>query len=1268
MANRWQDKFKTYILHRGSEYYHGDRVARVFYNKNAFHATVKGSRTYVLRIAFDGKKFGRMICSCPHAAKGNKCKHMAAVMYAIENGDFDINDGSILYDDLYSQVLTAMGLDPAADRAPGASAPGGSSPVSQNAQGSERIYPFDPPAKGEYRYFDLSEITKELKITRAEYDSANQLLLRKVVVPSDVDLYYVSDRDLRFRAEAQVHMRGRIHIVYLEINRNGFTDGRCDVPACSRRSGTRWHQYLSYYDHDMCCSHQLALLLYMDWYIRQENPGDESNLTANRLAISMREHRPRRTSGTADVPPSDRKQCIHLHPQLHQKNDTLELSFRIGREKLFVLKNLTELVQLYHSKQQLMLGKTAVLDFAREDFHADSAQYFNLIRSQVQETALIDQRNEMAVKYNYSVPSLQPKKRMPLYGRFLDRFFDAALAAGTPMEYEQTFRLEGKTEKHMLRFREKDLTPSLRLSPLFHQDDLFTGMRLEGQVPPIIHGNEYSYYTENDFMNRMPAEALIPIQPLLDETNHSGRVDLIFGRGMIAELFHAILPQLEPYIELEYEDLDRIRSFIPPEAEFVFYLDAPPGEITCQAQVSYGERTFDLIRWPEGLSADTMRDPSRESDVMEFIRDYFPSIDTEHQLFRSDRDDAQVYRLLDQGLNVFLQEGQVHTTDRFDRLKLRRKMKIQVQVTTESDLLNLSILSEDVSPQELLQVLQSYREKRSWHRLKNGDFVNLNDETLEELSELMDSLHLSPKEFVSGRMHLPMYRALYLDRMLEDAEGLYADRDRRFRQLVKEFKTVSDSDFEPPQSLRPILRSYQEAGYQWLRTIDAYGFGGVLADEMGLGKTLQMIAVLLAAKEERSAAEENFLSLVVCPASLVYNWEAELDRFAPQLSVCVVAGTKAGRRGLLKSADSYDVLITSYDLLKRDIDLYEDIHFDYEIIDEAQFIKNHSTAAAKAVKVIRSSRRFALTGTPIENRLSELWSIFDYLMPSFLYGHDTFVRDFETTIVKQEDPAAAARLKRMVSPFILRRRKSDVLTDLPEKIEEVRYVSFDKKQRQIYDSQVLRIRQLLENQSKEDFDRSRIQILSELTRIRQICCDPSLIFEDYTGGSAKREAILDLIQSAAEAGHKCLVFSQFTSVLALLEADLREIGLSYNLITGQTPKLKRMELVRSFNEDETPVFLISLKAGGTGLNLTGADIVIHYDPWWNLAVQNQATDRAHRIGQEKIVTVYKLISRGTIEEKIMAIQESKKALAEEILSGETASITTMSREELMELL
>ena len=620
-----------------------------------------------------------------------------------------------------------------------------------------------------------------------------------------------------------------------------------------------------------------------------------------------------------------------------------------------------------------------------------------------------------------------------------------------------------------------------------------------------------------------------------------------------------------------------------------------------------------------------------------------------------------MYRLVTYGVSALLQEGEVQSTERFRSVRVRSGTSVQVGVSVESDLMKLEILSTEFSQEELLEILGSYKQKRTYHRLRSGDFLALGED-IAQLGELVDGLRLSDDEFIRGEISLPTYRALYLDRMLEKNNDLYAGRDQTFREIVRDFKTVEDSVFEISDTLKGVLRGYQEYGHKWLCTLKHFRFGGILADDMGLGKTLQTISMILSEKESGTIGT----SLIVCPSSLVYNWQEEFGRFAPSLAVVPIAGKPTERRELLQHYSDYDVLITSYDLLKRDIEKYEEPIFLFQILDEAQYIKNQAASSAKAVKLVHSRYRFALTGTPIENRLSELWSIFDFLMPGFLYRYDEFRKNFEIPIAKQKDEAVTARLRYMVSPFILRRLKGDVLKDLPEKLEEVHYARFSPEQQQVYDGQVVRIRQMLQADNRSEQD--AIRILAELTRIRQICCDPSLLFENYGGGSAKREACMELVRSAIDGGHRILLFSQFTSMLALLAEDLRRAEISFFTITGNTPKQERLSLVKRFIADSTPVFLISLKAGGTGLNLTGADVVIHYDPWWNLAAQNQATDRAHRIGQTKMVTVYKLIIKNSIEEKILQLQETKQDLADAVLSGEHSSLGQMSREELLELL
>ncbi len=659
----------------------------------------------------------------------------------------------------------------------------------------------------------------------------------------------------------------------------------------------------------------------------------------------------------------------------------------------------------------------------------------------------------------------------------------------------------------------------------------------------------------------------------------------------------------------------------------------------------------------------TMHDKHQEGRVRDVVKGFFPELDLPNGKYAQDKTDDNVYEILNDGVNTLLNFGNVHATEKFEKLKLRPCPTISVGVKMSSNLLDLQVHPQELTPKELLELLESYRKKKKYHLLNNGTFISLeHQDTLRFVDELFQKLDVPLKDFVEGKMHLPVYRAYYLNHMLEEHEDVAADRDHGFRQLLADFDSIADSEYDVPESLKDILRPYQQYAYKWMRTLSAARFGGILADDMGLGKTLETISVLLAEKERGELGT----ALIVCPASLVFNWQMEFDKWAPQIKTVCVVGTPDEREMIVNSYRKYDVLITSYDLLRRDIDNYEEKEFSYQIVDEAQYIKNPGAAISKSVKVVSSKVRFALTGTPIENRLSELWSIFDYLMPGFLYTYNAFKEKFENPITRGHDEEVTRQLKKMVSPFILRRLKEDVLSDLPEKNEEIQYAIFEKLQRELYEGEVVQIRNLVNNMGTSGGE--KLEVLAELTRLRQICCDPALVSDHWDGGSAKREAAIELIKTAIDGEHKVLFFSQFTSMLALLEKDLQKEGIPYYKIIGDTPKEERLQLVRHFNDDDTPLFLISLKAGGTGLNLTGADVVIHYDPWWNFAAQNQATDRAHRIGQTRPVAVYKLIAAATIEEKIIKMQAAKKDLADAILSGTSDSLASLTKEELLNLL
>ncbi len=669
-------------------------------------------------------------------------------------------------------------------------------------------------------------------------------------------------------------------------------------------------------------------------------------------------------------------------------------------------------------------------------------------------------------------------------------------------------------------------------------------------------------------------------------------------------------------------------------------------------------------------SEQGFRDVERENVTADVLRRYFSVVDRMRGMYvLPEKDEDLVYNLINEGIFVFQQMGDVYISEALKIIKVYRSPRVAVGVSLNQGMLDITLQSERFSPKELADILLGYQRKKKFYRLKDGSFLSMEDNALAAMAEMAEGLELEAEAISKGMVRVPEYRAFYLDQLLrEQSKDIEVNRNREYRALLREFKNVEDCDFEVPDSLCADLRPYQKFGFQWMCTLDKLGFGGILADDMGLGKTIQAIAFLMAGREEKKRQKEEQYALIVCPASLVYNWENEIHRFAPGLSVVSVVGTAAVREMLVESSSSEDVLLTSYDLLKRDVEKYQKYSFTYMILDEAQNIKNHLTQAAKTVKQISSRRRFALTGTPIENSLSELWSIFDYLMPGILNSYKKFKNHYEQPIVCSQDEQAAVRLRRMIRPFILRRLKSEVLKELPDKLEKVVYSRMEEEQQKIYDANAQQLLDSLKNQSQEEFKTGKLEILAGLVRLRQICCDPGLVYENYSKKAAKVETCMEIIRNARAAKSQVLLFSQFTRVLEVIQEHLEQEKIGYYLLTGSTSKEKRAKMVEDFNQDKTPVFLISLKAGGTGLNLTAASIVIHFDPWWNVAAQNQATDRAHRIGQKQVVTVYKLIMKNTLEEKILRLQERKAQLSDDIISEGSLRDVLATKEEFMEIL
>ena len=643
------------------------------------------------------------------------------------------------------------------------------------------------------------------------------------------------------------------------------------------------------------------------------------------------------------------------------------------------------------------------------------------------------------------------------------------------------------------------------------------------------------------------------------------------------------------------------------------------------------------------------------------VEEYFAScadyIDYNQHYARFDINQEKSIMFILEGLNFLKDYGQIFISDALKRLGKTQKYMISAGVRISNDLLSVDLESEQIPKEEIGNILSQYRKKKKYYRLKNGDLIFLNTPEIEELDQFITQYHVDVKDIKKGKFDISKNKMFAMDN--SDMNYIKINRSETFKKTIDSFYQSNTNDIFVNDKYHHILRNYQKEGVNWLLTLYKYGFNGILADDMGLGKTLQVIAML-------DSLAKGKPSLVICPASLIYNWEDEVHKFSNTFKVKCVTGSKEERNQIMMQYQEYDLLVTSYDYIKRDYDVYENKQFNYVILDEAQYIKNQNTKNAQTVKKLNSEHRIALSGTPIENTLAELWSIFDFLMPDYLYNYHYFKSYFENDIVKSNDEEKVKKLRQKVSPFILRRTKKDVLTELPDKIEKTRFIPFNEEESKLYYASLAQANEELQSLLHME-NINKVQILALLMRLRQLCCEPRMVYENIINVSSKLKSAIDIIDNASQNKQQVLLFSTFKQSLDYIAKELELNGISYGMLSGSTNKEKRRELVEAFQNNEFSVFLISLKAGGTGLNLTNAEIVIHFDPWWNISVQNQATDRAHRIGQKKNVQVYKLVMKDSIEEKIIALQEKKKDLADMFVENNDGNISSMSKDDIVEL-
>ena len=934
---------------------------------------------------------------------------------------------------------------------------------------------------------------------------------------------------------------------------------------------------------------------------------------------------------------------VELEPYFKMDYSYATVEFKIGMEQKYVLKNISAFLHSIERNEKVHYGKKLDFYHNRQAFTEDAWRMVEFMRMQD------DDKKRQSRFHAYYAYTGGYERTMELDEVGIDRFFDAI--GEMPLSAEIGYLPE--EEYHV---QEEERKPKLEIRAGA------SGVFLVLEDLHVIRGSRFYYFYEDGMIYRSSEALKAKAGDFFDYMERQTGGECYIAAEELPSFCRDLLPLLRETFRVTAEGFDET-LYVPKKPEFELYLDKQDNQtVGAKLVAAYGDDKYNVL---QKIEPGEVRDLGEEMRVRTLVEPYFNEYGLGQTIFILSHNEDMLYQLISSGLQRLSEYMSIYTTEDFRGMKVVSSPSVSVGVALKSDLLELQIHSDEMSREELAYLLTRYDRKKKYVRLKNGDFLDVREDGLGLLAEISEDLRLTESGLKKGHVNVPKYRAMYLDAALKSNQELSVEKNREFKGMVRNMKTIEDSDYEVPDSLRSIMRGYQKSGFLWLKTLRENGFGGILADEMGLGKTIQVIALLLDEK-----AENGGTSLVVCPASLVYNWENEFAQFAPELKIMTAAGNQAEREEMFAAYEKErpDVIITSYDLLKRDILWYHEKEFRFEIIDEAQYIKNSSTQAAKSVKAVPAKTRFALTGTPIENHLGELWSIFDFLMPGFLFTSQKFKRAFEMPIVRDQDPNALVQLKKLTGPFILRRLKKDVLKELPDKLETVLYSNMEGEQKDLYTAAAASLKEQLMEGTDGDYGKERMQILAELMRLRQICCEPSLCFDGYKGGSAKLDTCMELLLNGTSAGHKILLFSQFTSMLEIIAKRLKKEKIPFYLLTGSTPKRDRVQMASSFQKDDVMVFLISLKAGGTGLNLTAADVVIHYDPWWNVAAQNQATDRAHRIGQENQVSVFKLITKHTIEENILKLQEMKRDLANTVVTEGTGALSSITREDLIRML
>ncbi len=1009
---------------------------------------------------------------------------------------------------------------------------------------------------------------------------------------------------------------------------------RCTVAGQQPHTVTLTRRLVIHCDCDVflkkgCCRHAVAVWLYAD---RRKVPESMMKKQAPETAGEL-------TELILHEMPSERNVRLEVTIALPQKaGQDLRIGLRTGEKKLYVIKDIPRFLNAVEARESYLLGKDFVYQPEWMCYSDEDEYVLNLLRKLCS-----------AQEQGGRPAGTSPNRMM----RFPDPFAAELL--------EQAGEINLRIMDQSGQIHHCKPISGVQLPIHFSVNLGPRGLQVSGRIPPDLQPvtADCSWViTENSLVKTQREQR--GLIRLISGNQYEGRCLMEYPLHDTERVIGEVLPYLKIRGALEIgEDLRKRLVRLPLKTEV--FLDKDGKSVIASVSFTYGGITLNPFGAEEKkITLDKgeqllLRDAEGEHAVLEILANAGFRVGREN--IRLSGTDA-VFDFVSQGVKKLQEVSEVYLSREFKRIVPRRPI-LSGSMRMNGDKLELMLTRDGEPMEEILELMEALSRKRRYFRLRSGEFLDLNDlaSWQETAAGIYEAAVRDGNELNRDIIVLRAYRAGYLSSMLENS-GVKITLDNEVKELAETLAGGGGKAEAPELASGISLRDYQKRGYEWMAALDRMHMGGILADDMGLGKTAQIIALLLANRENGRT------SLVVAPTSLTYNWLSEFRKFAPDLSVTVLSGNGTQRAGLIRHIirnGDVDVVITSYPLIRRDIALLKDHPFRFVILDEAQNIKNAGSVAAQAVKQLQADTRFALTGTPMENGVGELWSLFDFVLPGYLPGYNTFLR-------KYQDGENAADLLKRIQPFLIRRLKQDVLEELPDKMETTLTARMTQDQERIYRAALERLRpqidKLLEDKNA---GRGRIEVLSAITELREICCHPSLVMSDYRGGSGKEDMLLELLPEMIRNGRRVLIFSQFTSMLRLLRARIEENGFSILYLDGDTPAGERLNLTDRFNQGEGQIFLISLKAGGSGLNLTGADLVILYDPWWNPAAEEQATDRAHRIGQQKKVTVIRLVTGATIEEQVVELGARKKALFERLITPGETVLSAMSEQEIRAL-